>query len=215
MSENFRTIKKIVPIDHIVPNPWNPNIMDSTMFAKAKKSLEELGMLGSILVRETAGVYEILDGEHRWKVAKELGYKELPVESMGEITDSQAKFLTIHINNLHGSDDIHKRAKIIQEMEEGQLSLLPFSAEQIANEKAFISWDFSQYDKEVPIDREVHRLIQIEATEEEFQVWRTCIKEATKEGKTEIQVLVEMMEHFLSLRLGSAPGQRTQVIATQ
>ena len=51
---NFTTEKKVVPIDDVIPNPYNPNYMDKAMFEKARKSLEELGMLGSIIVRNYA-----------------------------------------------------------------------------------------------------------------------------------------------------------------
>ena len=212
MSNQFKTTKKFVPIDLIVPNKWNPNVQNKEMFEKGKKSVEELGMLGSILVREIAGHYEILDGEHRWKYGKELGYTEMPVETMGEISDDEAKLLTILINNVRGKDDIEKRAKILQQLNDGQLSLLPFTEQQIKFEKELISFDFSQYDKQIPIERVAKKLVHIVLSDDEYAVWQKCLAEGKKEDKEEIQVLVEMMESFLALRMGASVGQRTQAI---
>jgi len=130
---NFRTEKRMVPIDNILPNPWNPNVMEKFMFEKAKQSVRELGFLGSILVRQHTvdGYYQILDGEHRWKVLKEEGESQCPVEVIiGEMSEEEAKLLTNLINNLRGKDDIFKRAKILEALNEGQLQLLPMTSEE-------------------------------------------------------------------------------------
>ncbi len=145
---NFRTTKIKVDINLVSPNPWNPNKQDDAMFRKQVQSVKELGFLGSILVREWCGMYQILDGEHRWTAAKELEYTEITIESMGEIEDNEAKLLTVLLNNLKGKDDVEKRAKIFQQLEAGQLQLLPFTEEEIVNQKKLIEFDFSQYDKE-------------------------------------------------------------------
>lgn len=198
---NFKTTKKQVNIDHIVPNPWNPNVQNEAMFQKEINSIKELGMLGSILVRDFAGMYQILDGEHRWKAAKELGYTEMVVETMGEIEDNQAKLLTILLNNLRGKDDIEKRAKIYQELEQGQLQLLPFSEQEIENEKKLIEFDFSQYDKEksdrsdAKKDRQLY--IMIPVAQDEYDLYKNTIVVAKEKGMTEQEFLFKQIEDFL------------------
>ena len=144
----FNTEKIMVPIDKIMPNRWNPNYQDKRVFEKQKKSIRELGMLGSILVRKidnhTFCDYEIMDGEHRWKALKEEGSVECPVEVIkGEVSDGDAQLLTILLNNLRGKDDIFKRAKILQVLNENQLQLLPFTEREIEHEKRFVKLDFS------------------------------------------------------------------------
>lgn len=202
----FKTIKKTVPIDHIVPNRWNPNVQDAKMFAKGVQSVKEIGMLGSILVRETGGCYEILDGEHRWRYMKELGYTECPVETMGEIDDKQAQLLTVLLNNLRGSDDIEKRAKIYEALDQGQLSLLPFDAEEIENDKKLFKFDFSQYDAkegEEKEERRVSRSFLVGLTEEENTVVQKCIAIAKADYKqTPLMWLMEHCRQYLDLHLG-------------
>lgn len=208
---NFRTTKIIVPINRIMPNRWNPNFQTKEMFEKGVNSVKELGMLGSILVRET-GLdangemwYEILDGEHRWKYQIELQYTECPVENIGTLSDQEAQFLTIHLNNLHGKDDIEKRAKIFEALNEGQLAMLPFSSEDIENEKALFKFDFSKYDKKEELEnRVVLRNFMIPLTEEEYIVIQKLmglVKETY--NQTPIQWLMEKVKGDLDLFLGS------------
>lgn len=220
---NFTTAKKVVPIDDVLPNPWNPNFMDKGMFEKAKKSVEELGMLGSILVRDYIGRYQIMDGEHRWKVAKELGYTEIPVEVIiGDVTDDMAKLLTIHLNNLHGKDDVFKRAEILRQLNEGQLALLPFSEEEIENEKKFVEFDFAQYDVAADAKpREFGMVVVLPMTTEEGAVWRKAKELLMERGKIDkdnnkkrqdIQVVMYLLENMLNIHLGGVPEERSRPI---
>lgn len=200
----YKTEKIIVPISQIVANPWNPNVQTKEMFEKGVQSVQKLGMLGSILVRKYAGMYQILDGEHRWKYCQELGHKEIAVECIiEEVSDNDAKMLTILLNNLRGKDDIEKRAKIFTDLEIGQLQLLPFSAEEIENEKALFAWDFSQYDQEKEIKkREISRTVMIGLTEEEWSLWQKALEFAKKEHNwSELSLFMHFLDDYLSIRL--------------
>jgi len=202
------TKKIIVKIDEIIPNPWNPNRMPEPLFTKMKAVIAEKGLFGSIIVRPYAGCYQILDGEHRLKACKELGWKECPVEcSIKEITDEETKFWTIYFNNMKGKDDIEKRAKLLEEIDSGQCQLLPMTEEEIANEKELFKFDFAQYEKKVKEtagDKEKLRIIIIDVHEEEFKLWQFAKKYAEKEEqRDEKGLLMKMLEDYLSIRLGS------------
>lgn len=214
---NFTTTKLTVQIDTIHPNPFNPNVQDKTTFEKEKKSIKELGMLGSILVRESVipGHYEILDGEHRWKAAKELDYTEMTIENIGKIPDSQMKFLTIHLNNLRGKDDMFKRAAILNELDSGQLEMLPWSSEEIENEKKLINFDFAQYEKnsELPT-RDPGMLVVLPFNSDESYVWLKVKETLVEKGyittdnakkKQDIQLVMWLSKAFLGITLGSNP----------
>lgn len=45
-------VEKVVPINAIRPNPWNPNVMSEFMFEKERASIREFGFIDPILVRE-------------------------------------------------------------------------------------------------------------------------------------------------------------------
>lgn len=200
---NFSTVKILANIDDVVPNGFNPNQMSKELFEKEVNSIKELGLMGSILVRDYAGCYQILDGEHRWRACKDLGYTQIQVENLGEIDDNQAKMLTILLNNLRGKDDIEKRAKLFEELNKGQLQLLPFTEEEIENEKALFKFDFSQYDKqEVIPDRIVNNTLCFGLSKEERDLWDKTIQYAKdKEKKTDIQWLMRAINEYLELRI--------------
>lgn len=214
MINDFKTEKIVVPIDKIMPNRWNPNYQEKEVFEKQKKSINELGFLGSILVRKinnhTSADYEIMDGEHRWKASKEQGYTKIPVEVIkGEVSDQDAQLLTILLNNLRGKDDVFKRAKILEALDEGQLSLLPFTKEEIEHEKRFVQFDFSQYEKEgenIP-EREFSLVIVLPFNEEEALVWNKAKEHLVKRGmiseknkkKQDIQMVMRLLKNFLNI----------------
>lgn len=90
-------IKKVskVPVEEIGLNDWNPKKEDKKNFEKVKKSLETNGFASPLLVREKDGKYEIIDGQHRFLAAKELGYKEVYVYNAGDVSDEEAKAMTL------------------------------------------------------------------------------------------------------------------------
>lgn len=213
-SNDFKTTKKVILIDEVMPNPWNPNVQDKGLYEKNKKQIEALGFFGSIIAREYFGRYQILDGEHRWKIAKELGYTEIPVEIVvGPMSDSQAKFHTVNFNNSRGKDDIFKRAQIFQEMDAGQQELLPFSAEEIENEKQLITFDFAQYDKESDLpQRSPGMLVVLPFNAEESHVWMKVKADLVEKGligtdntkkKQDIQTIMYLAKNILGITMGS------------
>lgn len=142
---NFTTKQLTVDIEKVVPNKWNPNSQNEKIFAKEILSIKTHGFVQPILVREIADVYEIIDGEHRWRACKEAGYTEIKVESMGYISDEQAKILTINLNNLRGQDDPLKRAEILKSISQGQWQLFPFDEKAIQEEIKLLDFNFDQF----------------------------------------------------------------------
>lgn len=212
---DFRTTKIVVPIDSVRPNPKNPNVMSKTMFEKAKKIFEEKGMFGSIIVREhdVDGYYEILDGEHRWKIAKELGWTEIPVENGGKLSDQEMKFWTVAFNNTHGGDDQFKLGELFSEIDAGQQQLLPWTQEEINNTKKLVSFDFSQYDKESELpERTPGQLVVLPFNAEEAVVWNKAKDELVKRDligtdnskkKQDIQAVMWMIKNTLGVMIGA------------
>jgi ParB family chromosome partitioning protein len=184
---NFTTEKLVVPIDKIMPNRWNPNYMDKRQFEKLGASMEEYGFVGSTIVRKvnhSTCDYEILDGEHRWKAAKEKGYTEMAVECFKDkVSDEDAQVMTILYNNLRGQDDVFKRAKILEALSDKQLSLLPMSAEEIEHEKRFVKFDFSQYETEdVEKVNQFAKVVVLQLNPTEGAVWDKAKEELMSRG---------------------------------
>jgi len=217
MINNFTTEKIMVSIDKIMPNRWNPNYMNKVQFTKLQASIDEFGFVGSTIVRRvnhTTCDYEILDGEHRWKAAKEKGFTEIAIECFKEeISDANAQLMTILYNNLRGQDDVFKRAKILEALNVHQLSLLPMTAEEIENEKRFVKFDFSQYDKEGEemVERQFDLVVVLALNKDEAFMWNTAKEELMKRGmiseknkkKQDIQMAMRLLKNFLGIALAN------------
>lgn len=89
-----KTKLSVVPIDKVRPNTWNPKESDTIEYQRIKLGIQQHGLRKPIVVRENDG-YEIIDGEQRWKICQELNYKKIPIYNEGELSDKEAKELTI------------------------------------------------------------------------------------------------------------------------
>lgn len=88
------------------------------MYAKALESIAEFGFIDPITVRlltEEDVPFEIIDGEHRWRAALDLGYTDIPVFIV-DVTPEQAKKLTVVLNELHGQVDPTKLSDLLGEL---------------------------------------------------------------------------------------------------
>jgi len=139
-----------LPPDMLVPNPWNPNRMDAFMYARAIESIREYGFIDPVTARPKSGRYEIIDGEHRWKGAIDLGLALIPVFVL-ELTDAKAQKLTILLNELRGSADPASMGELLKTLLESEpverlTDTLPFTAEAIAAMTGMKDIDWSVLD---------------------------------------------------------------------
>jgi len=82
-----------------------------------KREFTRIGNVQPILVRPLGGgsQYQILDGEHRWKVAKHFQHETIKAIIL-QLNDEQAKLTTINMNRIHGADDPLKLAYLLQDL---------------------------------------------------------------------------------------------------
>lgn len=104
---------KIVPIDSIHPNKWNPNQMKGNVYDFLKRSIKKRGFIQPIVVTEEG---TIIDGEHRFKALKELGATEVEVKVL-HISEADAKAETINFNLTKGVLDVDKLGKLLLELD--------------------------------------------------------------------------------------------------
>jgi hypothetical protein len=134
-----------VPIGFLKPNPWNPNVQDSFIFEKEKESIRRFGFVVPITVREMGDSWEIIDGEHRWKAAKELGYLSIPVIVI-DVTEEEAKQLTIVLNETRGEANPEKLKALLADLTGSVpmaelMTVLPFSPEKMDSILGNFDWD--------------------------------------------------------------------------
>ena len=95
---------RIVPIDHIEPNPEQPRIaFDEATLNELAASIREHGVLQPVLVRPVGpNTYQLIAGERRWRASRIAGVATIPA-LIEEIDDDTALEISI-IENLQRED---------------------------------------------------------------------------------------------------------------
>lgn len=106
-----------LPINQLQPNSWNPNQMTDTEFKELVEEVRRLGRVPKpIIVRPLGDRYEIIDGEHNWYAAEEVGLTELPCEVI-EADDFEAMLQT-YKRNQHGQHSPVLEGRLFRQMRE-------------------------------------------------------------------------------------------------
>src|SRR6266487_200849 len=75
-------------------NPLNPRKHRGTEYVRLKESIEQIGIIQPPIVRVLPGnLFEVVDGEGRVSIAKELGIEKIEVISVGIVDDQEALML--------------------------------------------------------------------------------------------------------------------------
>lgn len=136
---------KVVPIDDVRPNTWNPKEKNHDNVKKIETNIKRIGFNEPIRVRENEG-FEIIDGEQRWTAAKNLGLKEVLIYNEGVMTEPEARASTLWWQVQIPFDDIklaYEVANLSLEMIE-----LPYSEVEIEAFKELANFSFDDYDKD-------------------------------------------------------------------
>lgn len=209
-------------IDLLEPNPWNPNAMDDEMFAKAIESIHKFGFVDPVTVRVLGDRLQIIDGEHRWKGAREhsgacvrkrvkgrfvyvehIGMRQIPIASLGSIDDQSAKQLTIVLNETRGEYDPKRMGEVLTSLVAAEpmpvlLELLPFTPDRFAELAELPKVDWGSIASKPPPTRDekwverVYRLPTEAATKLD-----EAITKARSAGDADWRCLQTIAEHFL------------------
>ncbi|MFO8056113.1 MAG: ParB N-terminal domain-containing protein [bacterium] len=104
-----------VPIGSISTNPWNPNRMDPDKRKTLRREIKKNGFVSPILVRPRQEGYQVVDGEHRYIIATELGLSEVPCV-VENLDDTEARLKTLQLNGLRGENDPDKLARLLKHL---------------------------------------------------------------------------------------------------
>ncbi|MFD3550815.1 ParB/RepB/Spo0J family partition protein [Streptomyces goshikiensis] len=90
-----------LPMDSITPNPRQPReVFDEDALAELVTSIQEVGLLQPVVVRQSApGRYELIMGERRWRACREAGLERIP--AIIRATDDEKLLLDALLENLH------------------------------------------------------------------------------------------------------------------
>ena len=147
-----------IPHGMISPNQYNPNRQSEFEFELLLKSMSEDGFTQPIVTRplftdvqarEAMGLpadashkdidwleaarrlksgFMVVDGEHRWKAARELGYADVPCV-VTYMTDAQMRIATLRHNRARGTEDIALTAEVLRDLE--KLGALDHAADSL------------------------------------------------------------------------------------
>jgi len=123
-------------VDQIRANPWNCNYMSKTAQEALKQHLNiHPELMGPLIVRLMPdGSYEIVDGEHRWIIAQELGWTTIEVFVL-EADDLTAKTRCVSSSLLRGHVNWFKLAEVVKQDQIAGINLVE-AYRDILSEKA-------------------------------------------------------------------------------
>lgn len=193
-----------VLITEVRENDWNPKDPDSPEYEKVKRSIEINGLTQPIFVRENDNgetKYEVLDGAHRFRSCKELGYKEVYIYNEGAVPDALAKSFTIY-HQIQVPFSETELAPLVMELNNVDIEL-PYSELEIEGFKNLATFNFEDAWKDQdpiqPKGKEKETLTVV-MTPEQFAVVSELIEKVKKEyGVKEGEALKMICEQSVIL----------------
>jgi len=109
-----------IAVDAIVPNPKQPRtVFDDEALDELKTSIQEVGFLQPIVVRETgAQKYELVMGERRWRAAQAMGQRVIPAiirDTRDDAMLRDALLENIHRANLNPLEEAAAYQQLLDE----------------------------------------------------------------------------------------------------
>jgi ParB family chromosome partitioning protein len=109
-----------IPVGAIVPNPRQPRqVFDEEALEELKTSIEEVGFLQPIVVRELDGEkYELVMGERRWRASQALGRETIPAivrDTRDDAMLRDALLENIHRVNLNPLEEAAAYQQLLEE----------------------------------------------------------------------------------------------------
>lgn len=111
---------RTLPVSRIKPARYNPRIRltpTSPAYRKLRASLEKFGLVEPLVFNARSG--RLVGGHARFRILKELGFKEIPV-SVVRLGRAEEKALNIVLNNqeAQGRYDPKKLAAVLRELKD-------------------------------------------------------------------------------------------------
>ena len=199
----------LVPIDEIKPSPFeNANEFSEELFASLKSDIEEHGLVGESLIVNPKDM-TLINGHHRLRAMKELGYSEAPVTFYEPKDEIEHKILSIAWNQKHGTFNeqiLHNIIKSIHDSGE-------YNLEELAEKLGFNNSAIKEKLEAIKIDDDLIKKLENDAMEQNknlpalltFSV-RKEDSEAVEEAlelagqKTRGEALVEVCRAYIKLK---------------
>lgn len=129
-ASNLITNPKIVmvKVGELKPSTYNPRTWNEQTTKQLSESIQQFGLVDPLLVNSAGKRKNIIIGGHfRYKVAKDLGFKEVPVVYLDIPDEAKEKELNLRLNKALGDWDW----ELLAEFDETLLSEVGFSSEEM------------------------------------------------------------------------------------
>lgn len=118
----------MVKVGELKPSAYNPRTWNEETTKQLTESIQRFGLVDPLLVNGAAERKNIVIGGHfRLKVAKDLGFKEVPVVYLDIPDEAKEKELNLRLNKALGDWDW----ELLSEFDETLLSDVGFSSEEM------------------------------------------------------------------------------------
>lgn len=168
-----------LPIGDIKPYENNAKIHTPEQIEQIKTSIEQFGMNDPIGIWSKDNI--IVEGHGRLLACQELGYKEVPVIRLDELTDEQRKAYTlIHNQTTLNSDfDYNILDSELAKIENIDMQLYEFEDIEVSEDDYDTEFTLNSDDK--PQTRTIHLLL----SERQYEIMQTAIDQISKEVEFE------------------------------
>ena len=168
--------------------PWNANHVNEAIMQRLRASITKYGLVQNLVVREINDGYEVLSGNHRLRLLKELEITIVPCVVVS-VDNAHARLLAQALNHIHGDDDLGLRAELIQEVmqvlpEEEVLAVLPDTLNGLKGMASLGQETIAGYLQKWEQARAVRlRNLIFKLTDEQLQTVETAVKQVLPEAK--------------------------------
>lgn len=154
---------KMIPIDSIKPSPFeNANEFSEELYESLKKDIETYGLVGQALIVNPKD-NTLVDGHHRLRVMRELGYEEVPVIFYEPKDELEHKVLSIAWNRKRGSFNEQKLHNLIKSIHDSGR----YSLEELAEKLGFNTSEIREKLEAIQIDENLINKLEMDAAEQE------------------------------------------------
>lgn len=196
----YRTEK----LSNLVLADWNYKEDDEDMKNKLKAGIKENGFLMNLVIRKKEDKFEVVDGNHRLVALKEMGYKDVQVCDVGDITQEQAYMISLTLNETSFDNNEWLLNSLMKDLTkeysvEKLEQVLPYSSDTIENMISAADIDFDNLvnpaeGKEEPT--EGFNTITLQVKDGVFDTWNTWCRRV--ENKTGVNSKAAAFEQALS-----------------
>ena len=108
-----------IPIELIRPSPNQPRLLFE--LEKLAEEIKKDGLLSELIVRKKGKFYELIDGERRYRVLKDLRWKKAPVKIVNS-SEAKARLLIFKLNKMRLNYSVEEEARFLKKLnDEGMM----------------------------------------------------------------------------------------------